>query len=60
MAANPTPSTPPPPEFVQIAMVVLALAPVAGAVASGPIVGGTLMSLALFDTVMLLFGLPLR
>ena len=36
-------------------MVVFAMAPVAGAMLSGPIAGGTLLSLAFLDSLGLLF-----
>lgn len=58
MADKPTgaPKSPAPEarnETVEIAMLVFVLAPVAGAILSGPIAGSTLASLALLDTILI-------
>jgi hypothetical protein len=47
---------PPPSDAVQIAMLLLAAAPVVGAVCSAPVVGFTLAGLALGDSILILLG----
>jgi hypothetical protein len=42
-------------ELVEIGMLVLVLAPVAGAILSGPIAGSTLASLAVLDSILIAF-----
>ena len=52
------PENPPPPsDVVQIAMMLFAAAPVVGAVCSAPMVGFGLASLAILDTMLILFGI---
>jgi hypothetical protein len=41
---------------VEIAFLLFVLAPVTGAILSGPIVGGTLLTLAVTDSILMLIG----
>jgi hypothetical protein len=54
--ADSTRYPPPPSDAVQIGMLLFAAAPVVGAVCSAPVVGFGLASLALLDTLLILFG----